>query len=573
MQTESFYEGTDYVNGTEQISGSDYLSSAEYHALHEVSESVEIRQGAEKKHKTTRWKLKMNEKSLMLLALLSVLLLIIAAGLFAFYQMTHYRVYGQQIDIFAEDIQLNGKNIQDLDSLKSYLKKFKNLKRVDLGSFKVQAEDSVPFRQSFPNTELIYDTVVSIEGKDYDTDITSLDISDRGFSDCKAFMQKLDFLPDLKTVIFGNITIPVTEKKLLESAFPDVSFEVIGTYEIYGRNVPENTEELDLRDVPLDASLTDQLGLLTQLRTVDMHEQPLSKNERIQLAQQFPDVSFGWTVKYRDESYDSSITELDLSGEHMDIGELPELKEVCEMLPDLEILDLSDCGLGYETLADFREEMEDTGVKVVWKVYLGSRWALKTNAVAFSVLIVHYDYPRMTSNDLDVLKYCPDLLALDLGHQAITDISPICDNLPNLRLLILADNRISDISPLTKLTHLHYIELFLNRINDISPLGKLKELVDVNISYNAISNIEPLLNSPMLSRVWMESTYVGVNGKAMIEEKYPDCKVVIYGSGSVDQGWRWGHPRYEQMMDMWFHDYYGDEFQKFDDMAEELGLR
>ena len=26
-------------------------------------------------------------------------------------------------------------------------------------------------------------------------------------------------------------------------------------------------------------------------------------------------------------------------------------------------------------------------------------------------------------------------------------------------------------------------------------------------------------------------------------------------------------------MDMWFHDYYGDEFQKYDDLAVELGLR
>jgi Leucine-rich repeat (LRR) protein len=179
----------------------------------------------------------------------------------------------------------------------------------------------------------------------------------------------------------------------------------------------------------------------------------------------------------------------------------------------------------------------------------------------------------MTSENLEVLKYCPDLLALDLGHQALTDISPIAEYLPDLRLLIIADNRVYDLSPLEKLKHLHYLEIFVNRVSDISPLAKLHELVDVNISYNAISDVTPLLNSPMMQRVWMESTYVGYNGQNVLKEKYPDAKIVLIGSGSVDQGWRWGNPRYEQMMDMWFHDYYGDEFQKYDDLAVELGLR
>ena len=179
----------------------------------------------------------------------------------------------------------------------------------------------------------------------------------------------------------------------------------------------------------------------------------------------------------------------------------------------------------------------------------------------------------MTSDSIQVLKYCTDLRALDLGHQAISDLSVIGDYLPELRLLILADNQVRDLTPLKKLKHLHYLELFVNRISDISPLKDLHELVDVNISYNGgLYDIEPLLYSPMMERIWLESTSVGGNGFALLEQTYPDAKIVRFGSGSVDQGWRWGHPRYEQMMDMWFNDYYGDEFSKFDEKAKELGL-
>ncbi|MBQ8920838.1 MAG: leucine-rich repeat domain-containing protein [Oscillospiraceae bacterium] len=502
---------------------------------------------------------------LILLSVLAVLVLLIAIGMLLFYKATRFEMFGKPSDIFMEEVHFKGSEITDIPTLKTYLKKFKNLKVADLGDYQVEAEDSVALRQEFPRTDLRYQTVVHIEDQICRTDIISLDISDHGITDMKTFMRKLEYLPELKKVTFGKQTLPYSEKEKLTAAFPDISFEVLGTYEIYGQTVLENESVLDLRDIRLDASVYDQLALLPELREVDLHDQPLSTEERIALAERFPDVNFGWTVHYGEEVYDSSITELDLSGRKLKEEDLAELKDVCAQLPNLEKLVVCDCGLSNETLAKYREEMKDIA-KVVWRVYLG-KWSLKTDAVAFSVLIFHYDYRRMTSNDIQVLKYCTDLRALDLGHQAISDLTVIGDYLPELRLLILADNRISDISPLAKLTHLHYLELFVNRIHDISPLAGLHELVDVNISYNGgLSDISALLNSPMMEKVWLESTSVSNASIQKLKETYPNAKVVRVGSGSVDQGWRW-NPRYNQMMDMWYNDYYGDEFSKYDELA------
>ncbi len=510
-------------------------------------------------------------KRLWLWTILSVVFLLIVGGCVWGYYQLQFDIFGKKTDVFAEEISFNGKEIPDLDSLKNHLRRFKNLKKADLGSFPVEVEQSFALRQAFPDTELVYQTVVLIENETYRTDITSLNVSEHGITDFRTFSRKLEYLPELKTVIFGDITIPNTEKEKLESAFPEVSFEVIETYDVYGKQVMVNAESLDLRDVQLDASILDQIALFPNLVSVDLHGQKLTDEERIALITTFPEISFGWTVFYDGEEYDSSIKELDLSGKRMTEDDLPELKSVIAQFSDLEIVNMCNCGLGNETLANFRQEIRTA--KVVWRVYLGSRWSLRTDAIAFSVLIIHYDYPRMYSNNLHVLKYCPELLALDLGHQAISDISGICEWLPELRLLILADNQIWDISPLKNLKHLHYLELFLNRISDLSPLAELRELVDVNISYNPIGDITPLLNSPMMQRVWMESTYCGWNSVSLLKETYPDAKIVLIGSGSVDQGWRWGNARYEQMMDMWKNNYYGDEFQKYDDLAVELGLR
>ncbi len=506
------------------------------------------------------------------LVIVLVVILIIIGGIGIWcYTYTHFRMFGQPENIFAEEISFRGSEIPDLDTLRAYLKRFKNLKKADLGSFEVEAEDSVPFRQEFPHTELLYRTVVTIDNKTYDADITTLDISKHGYSDTHSFIQKLDYFQDLDTVLFGGQTIPESEKQRLCEAFPDVDFDVIGTYEIYGKQIPENAEELDLRDVKLDASLCDQLALLTQLKSVDLHDQPLSIEEKKELCKLFPEVSFGWTVIYDGEEYDSSITELNLSNRNLTEEDLENIREAISQFPDLEKVILCDCGIPYERLAELNEEWP---VRVVWRVWLNNRWSIRTDDVAFSVFIIHYDYPRMGSWNLEVLKYCTDLLALDLGHQSISDLSVIGEYLTELRVLILADNCIWDISPLSNLKHLHYLELFLNRIYDLSPLRDLHELVDVNISYNGgIYDIEPLLYSPMMERIWMEATSIGMDSVALLQETYPDCKLVRWGSGSVDQGWREPHERYIQMMDMWQHNYYGDKFSCFDDKAIELGLR
>ena len=170
-----------------------------------------------------------------------------------------------------------------------------------------------------------------------------------------------------------------------------------------------------------------------------------------------------------------------------------------------------------------------------------------------------------------MLKYCTDLRALDIGHQAVTDISVIGDYLPELRILILADNRISDLTPLSKLKHLHYLEFFVNRVSDLSPLAECRELVDLNISYNyRISDITPLLDLPLLERLWLESCPISDEKVDILRERYPNSKIIKYGKGSVDQGWR-SHPRYRAMIEMYHKkNFISELFSRYDGKTESL---
>ena len=506
--------------------------------------------------------------------------LLLAEGAYYYLVSTRFELFGHPCDIYMENLVFEGSEISDIDTLERGLAKFGNLKSVNLGSFRLYVED-VPMLQSlFPGVSFTYDTWINIEGEDYPIDADKVSLSDHGYTDIETLITKLSYLPSLSEVTFGENHITAADKARLKSLFPAVDFVVVELYNICGQIYPADAESINLKrsTIIISDSLKDELfenlSLFPDLKNVDLHGQNLSWDERVELARKYPGVDFGWEVEYNDQVYDSSVDlEIDLTRKRLYESDLTVLKELTEQIRGLQKLIVCDCGLDNETLGEFRKEIPT--VNLVWRLRMG-KWSLRTDQITFSVLIYNYNYERLRSKDIQVLQYCTDLRCLDLGHQSIVDISVIGDFLPELRLLIMADNWINDLTPLAKCKHLHYLELFVNNLTDISPLSNLHELVDVNISYNRrLSDITPLLYSPMMERIWLESTSVSSEDFDLLEATYPNAKVVrvVRGRPSVDQGWRDGSARYAQMMDMWFNNYYGEEFYKYDLLAIELGLR
>ena len=127
---------------------------------------------------------------------------------------------------------------------------------------------------------------------------------------------------------------------------------------------------------------------------------------------------------------------------------------------------------------------------------------VRTDAVVFSTL--HYDQDRRhTEEDFALLKYCPDLLALDIGHNELHDLSFLYD-LPKLRVLILSDDRIAcDITPIGSLQDLIFLEMYKNKITDITPLTSLTKLRHLNLNFNLIEDLTPLKSMQQLEHLWI----------------------------------------------------------------------
>ena len=179
------------------------------------------------------------------------------------------------------------------------------------------------------------------------------------------------------------------------------------------------------------------------------------------------------------------------------------------------------------------------------------------------------------SGDFSILKYCWNLMALDIGHNSVTDLDFLYD-LPNLRVLIVACNEVTDITPLSRLENLEYAELFKNNITDLSPLEHLEHLLDLNICFNHVENWDALMGLKSLKRLWIYSSQVynreppeTVVGQ--LKEALPDTLVDAVHYSTAGK-WRFvaenvRHPHYEAIISMFGKDHLHPmyEYVPFDD--------
>ena len=179
---------------------------------------------------------------------------------------------------------------------------------------------------------------------------------------------------------------------------------------------------------------------------------------------------------------------------------------------------------------------------------------IRTDATAFSTLH-NKRSPRHSSADFRILRYCKRLLALDIGHNKVTDLDFLYE-LPNLRVLIIAINEVTDITPLSALHDLEYAEVFKNRIEDLTPLMGLDRLLDLNIAFNSVSDWSPLQGMKGLERLWIYSSSLYGPGRShltddVVEElrrELPDT-YIDWEHYSTAGGWR-EHPRYNVIAEM-----------------------
>ena len=255
------------------------------------------------------------------------------------------------------------------------------------------------------------------------------------------------------------------------------------------------------------------------------------------------------TVRYANMTFDRDAEAIDLG--KTAVSDFKKLTAFLDELPNLKKCDMYGTKMKHADMEMLSERYPQ--VEFGWTMYVGDH-LVRTDVTAFSTQHT-YQSKFHTSKTFSVLKYCHNLVALDIGHNEVSDLS-FLEDLPQLKVLILAANNITDITPLAKLENLEYLELFLNHISDLTPLEGLTHLRDLNLCYNSITDWSPLENMPWLERLWLN--YSGKYARidpvpaeviAQLKEKLPNTEINTTAAHSTADGWR-SHARSTLVGDM-----------------------
>ena len=325
---------------------------------------------------------------------------------------------------------------------------------------------------------------------------------------------------------------------------------------VLGVDVPQGAESIDLTSLTKVTKqqareLNGALNGLPEVTEVDLRGVSVDRDGQTELLSAHPGIHFRWEVSLAGASVDGDTTVLDIDALGVSAKtELSEIRKAIACLPKLERVTMYRFIYPKDRmeslLADYPNIRFDWSVH--WRICEGRTTDLRTDATAFSTLKGRQD-PRYTASQImEYLQYTPDLLAIDVGHNNVSDLS-FLSNWPGLKRLICIDSKVpvTDISVLADLPDLEYVELFMQDIADLTPLAGHEKLLDLNLCHNSIEDFSPLYTCTNLERLYI-SYNPGLNDEAIaaLQAALPNCLIETEVWGSTDAGWR-EHPRYFTM--------------------------
>ena len=252
-------------------------------------------------------------------------------------------------------------------------------------------------------------------------------------------------------------------------------------------------------------------------------------------------------VSFGNASFDSEAEYIDLGEQQVGERQWSQFVDFLKQFPNLKKVDMFATQVSEAQVNKLVGALPD--VEFGWTLQLmkyKNKHIVRTDARYFSTN--HGVCPNHNDRDFTLIGYCRDLLALDLGHNYITDLS-FLRNMPHLRVLILGENqKLKNLEPIGELQDLEYLELFTCAFRDITPLTKLPRLMDLNLCNNAVTDWRPLKEMKQLKRLWVSGLKIrtsGSNSRKMTREErdelqaaLPDTEIMFTGD-PVANGWRY----------------------------------
>lgn len=432
-------------------------------------------------------------------------------------------------DCTAQAITIEALDASDVELFRLF-EDLKEIHAVGLDCY----EDLQTVSQQLPGCRI--DWKIRLGSREFKPGTQVLDLTGAG-AESQELLQELQWLENLQQVEIRDAAFTQAERQALRDAYPDTVF--LWPLEVEGKTWMNAETKLSYAGEHIDAqALAAAAGELTEVQELDLSGCGLTTQELLLLHEAYPEAKIQSEISLFGQVFTTDAETLDLS--EIPMEDTQALEEILPLMHSLTWVDMCDCGLSNEVMDDLNKRYEP--LRFVWKVHF-SVYTLRTDATFFCASDLPengYVAIKMNDEQLAPLKYCEDLIALDLGHMRYTNLS-FLENMPKLQYLILVEARFSDITAIGKLEDLIYLEIFMNSFDDLSPLLNCKNLKHLNIGYTSGFDTSVLKEFTWLERLWYP-------GNTMTDEEIAELKAALPNTqchlpagdpdGSTGAGWR-----------------------------------
>ena len=419
---------------------------------------------------------------------------------------------------------------EDLDQL-AYMPNLQQVHAIGCRDYDIL----LTLKDRYPQLDVRYSVIV---GSSEITNQTSQIVLDENAAD--ELLAVLAYLPNLQRVDALGIQNYATLMQI-QQLRPDL--ELHYSVPIGNETYPETTTTLLLQDADPE-SVSAVLPYLPMLTDVTFTGKTPDNDSIYEMMCQRPDVTFHWNFNLFGLEVSSTDTFLNLSGIVMDNTD--QIESYLKYFQNLERVEMCHCGIGSDEMDAMAKRNPE--IRFVWAIKIRDGF-LRTDATAFIPYKIGYDIDKpLYDEDLTELKYCIDLICLDLGHMRMTDYS-FLEYMPKMQYLLLGDTPGTDFSSLENLTELIYLEIFNTKFSQTELLLNFTKLEDLNLGFTRNHDFEVLKQLTWLKRLWVPATGLSAQQYQELVAALPDTQVEMYVLGSTGGNWR-DNQNYRDMRDL-----------------------
>lgn len=399
-------------------------------------------------------------KNKKLLIISGVVLAVLVCGIFALYTAAHITINDTSYSREITRLDLSGVENPELEKIAE----LSGLEQLDLRDTGISVQDYEALRAALPDCAIRWS--LPFQGGYCDSETGTLTVNTLSDEDLAA----LAYLPNL-TEINAMDCRDYEPLLSLRQSRPDLKISYL--VELGGSTFSPEVSSLTLESITA-AELEYFLPHLPNLTSVTLTGTQTDSLGLLELMESNPGLSISWDLEICGVTVNSLAEEVDLSDR--EVEDLAALEKLVSRMPNMKKVIMCHCGFTNPEMEALNNRHED--ILFVWTVTV-KRMEFRTDITYF----MPYEYNLWPGTaDVENLRYFTELVCLDLGHHFINHCDFVA-YMPKLKYLILADTQVSDLTPLTGLQDLVYLEIFMSGVTDYSPILTLPNLEVLNISY------------------------------------------------------------------------------------------